>query len=49
MFLTSLLSPFSVMIVKAVGFCQELLPSRFEVVIGRLLKTQVFCNVMLCC
>jgi hypothetical protein len=42
MFLTDLLSPSSVLNFKAAGFCQEVLPARFEVVTGLLLILECY-------
>jgi hypothetical protein len=48
MFLTNFLSPSSALNIKAAGFCQEVLPARFEVVTGLLLIMEwyvVYCVV----
>jgi hypothetical protein len=42
MLLTDLLSPSSVLNFKTAGFCQEVLPARFEVVIGLLLILECY-------
>ena len=46
MFLTNLLSPSSVLNVKAADFCQEVLPARFEVVTGLLLILECYAMLL---